>query len=138
MTRIDWQLFCGDHGGQRSRAAWVFDKPFFLNGHLYATDGCIAIRAPRKRGPRCKGTPPPVEKLSWRHAKLKRWAPLPEPPVLQQIAGRWFAPQTLTRIATLPNVRYSPTGKYPRALLFAFDGGEGMVMPIEDKPEDQT
>ena len=140
MTPIDLKKFCS-----KDRKRPPIRKPFSQRGWTYATDGCIAIRVPRRsRIPERKDAPG-AERI-FNDADNRgpyKWVPVPEIKVEGQPFPFKFDEMTifLNMIyldlirRELPNPQIGlikeAGGNSPNVpVKIKFDGGEGLLMPV--------
>lgn len=144
-AQIDLQAFCGEQPHDR----YVLDRQFVRGGWRYATDKNIIVRVPAngEHDTICtdrKKTFPPVNWLPWLHtSKELVWQPWPKRhdrfllprQTKRRLGGSYVGAEYDDLVRDLPDVEYAKTpfvaadGSRCKAILFRFDGGEGILMP---------
>ena len=106
-------------------------QPFSKWSRTYATNAHICVRvplradAPRRNRPnahRLFPSPPPIT------TPVKFIKGLPNGPV--NLRGAVFDGKYLRLLARLPNLRAVPRARNRDAMYFSFDGGDGLLMPM--------
>lgn len=155
-SRPDITRYCDrKHEGYR----YATSDPFVRAGFTYATDGRVCVRVPAPGEPDTLagdrtfpggaglGLPWPAETpslLPW-PAPNYEWAEQPQgefdvdakpswvwipSPLRQAVGNREIRSTYHYLVSLLPNVGYSPHGGEHDPIYFAFDGGEGLLMPL--------
>lgn len=152
-SAIDLKPFCGEDG------RYNFGKPFNQDGHYCASDGKILIRIPNPGIPDTPDIKvPKVNSLRWpdtENAVMHPWSPaeyrftkqvlatgkdedgddtdtigwMPEPRSIMLAAQR-INSEYHYLISQLPNVKYLPGVRPLDPIFFTFDGGDGLLMPM--------
>jgi hypothetical protein len=136
---INIAAFCGsDYYGKVGGVTGnvVLSRPVLIDGHLYAGDRSLGIRIPCG-GPNTKPARAGDLILPW--PKLFKRFPkctLPWPEIMPGEATIDLGRAHVVRlywamIRSLPNVMYAPPRNSKGPVKFAFDGGQGVVMPYD-------
>lgn len=141
MTPSDLKKFCGEEDTWRR-----LREPFSRGDFTYATDGRIGVRVPRiaevtnEEGPDFEKlflkTAPAVNSQPFPAVVVPPRGPKPSRPCKDKLLpieiapGLFFSDEVVTKLQTLPGLKFDlrPFDGAPHR--FEFDGGDGLAMPM--------